>query len=431
MATVSLQHSLDTESTNIESNRTVEHSASVRASIPDKEVSSTSQSHSKNLLLLCGVLLIALNLRPALASVGPLVEDIRLTTGLSSLQLGLLTTIPLIAFAVISTLTPLFTRRFGIGGTLLGALVMLAAGIGLRSLPSIAGLYFGTVLLGISITFGNVLLPGITKRNFARNSGFVTSLYSSAMTLGAGLAAGLSVPMATDLQLGWRGSLAVWAIPALLALIVWFPQVGRLTKSVPTRSFIKGMQDLGGSRLAWQVALFMGLQSLTFYALLAWLPSILMHRGHDAAFSGWMLSLSQAVGIVGSLIVPTWAGSKSDQRSIVVFLMTIESAGLVGLMIGPAGWVVAWVSLIGFVLGGSFGLALLFIVVRSKDAESATELSGMAQSIGYLIAATGPMIFGSLFDFSGGWSYSLVFLLGVGAVKLVVGMGAGAPRTLG
>ncbi|WP_417738714.1 CynX/NimT family MFS transporter [Rosistilla oblonga] len=383
-----------------------------------------------NLLLLVGILLVAVNLRPALASVGPLVEEIRQSTSLSSSQLGLLTTLPLIAFGVISTLTPLFTRRLGIGGTLLGALALLAFGIAIRYVAWLPALYFGTLCLGIAIAFGNVLLPSITKRNFAANSGFVTSLYSSGMALGASMAAGLSIPLANGLGLGWRGALGIWAIPAAIAFVAWLPQVRRLTRSEPNRSFAKAMKDLGGSRLAWQVAFFMGLQSLTYYAVLAWLPAILISRGYDASFSGWMLSLSQGMGIVGSLIIPTIAGRKPDQRGIIWFLASVEAVGLVGLIASPAGWIAIWVSLIGLVLGGSFGLALLFIVLRTRHPETATELSGMAQSIGYLIAGTGPLLFGSLFDLTGAWTCSILFLMAVAVLKLAMGLGAAAARTV-
>ena len=171
-------------------------------------MSPTQKAASRNnYLLIAGIIFIAINLRPALASVGPLVEDIRATTGLSNTLLGLLTTLPLIAFGVVSTLTPLFTKRFGIGGTLLGAMLLLTAGIAIRYIDWIPALYVGTLLLGVAIALGNVLLPSLTKRNFNEHSGFMTSLYSSFMALGAATAAGLSVPLAHDIGLCWRGSL--------------------------------------------------------------------------------------------------------------------------------------------------------------------------------------------------------------------------------
>ena len=386
---------------------------------------SRNQGKAKNILLIAGILFIAINLRPALASVGPLIEDIRLATGLSNGFLGLLTTLPLIAFSIMSTMTPLFTRRFGIGGTLLGAMGLLTFGIALRTIDSGAALFLGTLLSGIAIAFGNVLLPSLTKSKFESNSGFVTSLYSSVMAIGAALAAGISVPLAHDFGLGWRGSLGVWAILSFIAFLVWLPQVFRLKKSKPSHSYLLAMKKLGGSRIAWQVALFMGFQSLSFYVILAWLPAILQSRGFDASFSGWMLSLSQATGILGALTIPFLAGKKKDQRSIVLFLVIVETIGLIGLLLPQIGGIAIWVSLIGFVMGGAFGLSLLFIVLRSKDVESTTELSGMAQSIGYFVAGTGPIIFGSIFDLTGSWIYPFILLFVAVVLKLIIGLKVG------
>ena len=386
--------------------------------------SKSEGSKAGRYLLIAGILFIAFNLRPALAGVGPLVSHIRDSTGLPNSMLGLLTTLPLIAFGVMSSFTSLFTRRFGIGGTLLGALFLLAVGIGIRSLGGIAALYLGTLLFGVAIALGNVLLPSLTKWKFSSKSGFITSMYVSVMGIGSSIASGTSVPLADKLHWGWRGSLAIWAIPALLAFFIWLPQLNRLKNKEPQHSYRKAMKALGKSPVAWKIALFMGLQSLSGYVILAWLPAMLQGRGYNDEFSGWMLSLSQATGIAGSLVVPLWAGKKPDQRSIVVFLALLETIGILGLLFPPVGLVGVWVSLIGFALGGTFGLALLFIILRSKDAQATTELSGMAQSIGYFIAATGPIIFGSLFDLTGDWNDSLLLLLVVVVLKLYTGLGA-------
>lgn len=394
----------------------------------------TASSHSSRtsgqFVLIIGIVLIAINLRPALAGVGPLIEDIRAATGLSNAMLGLLTTLPLIAFAVISVFASLLTRRFGIGATMLGALMLLTVGIGVRSIPSVWTLYFGTLLLGVAIAFGNVLLPGLTKRNFAAHSGLMTGLYSSFMGVGAALAAGLSVPLARQMDLGWRGSLATWSILSFVALIIWMPQLGRLRKEPNKRRFIDGLKSMGQSVLAWKVALFMGFQSLTFYVILAWLPAMLLSRGYAAEFSGWMLSLSQITGVIGSMILPYFAGRVKDQRAMVVVLISLEIVALLGLLLPQLGWVALWVGLIGLVLGGSFGLALLFIVLRSDDTETATELSGMVQSIGYLIAAVGPVLLGSLYDWSGDWFYPVIVLILTACIKLYTGLGAGRPGTV-
>lgn len=387
-------------------------------------------NNAPQVLLVVGIIFVAINLRPALAGVGPLVGLIRESTGLSNSMLGLLTSLPLIAFGVVSNFTSLFTKRFGISGTLAGALILLAIGIIIRSLPSIAALYAGTAILGVAIALGNVLIPGLVKRNFPHKSGKITSLYSSVLGIGAALAAGISLPLAVDLNLGWRGSLGVWAVLAIISFFVWLPQLWRIKKVNNNRSFRVAMKNLGSSKLAWKVALFMGLQSFAFYVILAWLPEIIQARGFDSVYGGWMLSLSQATGVLGSLLVPVLAGKRKDQRAVVLFLGIIETVSLIGLMLPQIGMTAVWVSLIGFALGGSFGLALLFIVLRTNDSDTATELSGMAQSIGYFIAAIGPVIFGSIFDFTGSWMYPLGLLFVVGFVKFYMGFGAAKDEKL-
>ncbi len=396
----------------------------------ESQKSGVSPSPSQ-ILLIAGIVFVAINLRPALAAVGPLVGLIRESTGLSNSMIGLLTSLPLIAFGIVSNLTPLFTKRFGISGTLAGALLLLSVGIGIRSIDSVAALYIGTALLGVAIALGNVLIPGLVKRNFPHKSGRVTSMYSSVLGIGAALAAGISLPLAINLNLGWRGSLGVWGILAFISFFVWLPQVWRIKHAKSNRSFRKSMKDLSGSRLAWKVALFMGLQSFAFYVVLAWLPEILQSRGFDSTYSGWMLSLSQVTGIFGSLVVPSFASKRKDQRGAVVFLVLIELISIIGLMLPQIGFVPIWVGAIGFALGGTFGLSLLFIVLRTDDSDTATELSGMAQSIGYFIAAIGPIIFGSVFDFTGSWLYPLGLLIGIGFVKLFMGLGAAKNEKLG
>lgn len=376
-------------------------------------------------LLIAGVVLVAVNLRPSLAGVGPLVADIRAATSLSNTALGLLTTLPLLAFGVVSPLTPRVTRRVGIEGALAAALLLIGIGTAVRAVPSVALLFGGTALLGVGIALGNVLLPALVKRDFPERSGPMTSLYSSTMSVGATAAAGISVPLAA--ALGWRGALGVWALPAAVALGVWSMRMkGRAIHGV-SRGGGASLRALGRSPLAWQIALFMGLQSLTFYVVLAWLPDLLQDRGLGAAEAGWMLALSQATGVVGSVAVPLWAGRLDDQRRIVWTLAALEAAALGGLFL-PGGLLAAlWVSLLGIVLGGTFGLALLLLVLRAANAETATVLSGMAQSVGYLVASVGPTLFGFLHDRTRGWTIPLLLLVVVLIAKAVAGFGAGKP----
>lgn len=382
------------------------------------------------ILLIAGIILIGFNLRPALSGVGPLIAMIREATGLSNSMLGLLTTLPLIAFGILSTLTPLFTRRFGIEKTLSGALLLLTAGIALRAFGYIPLLFLGTILLGIAIAFGNVLLPALVKRDFDKRSGFMTSLYSGMMGVGAALAAGLSVPIAESFPGSWKTSLGVWGLFSFLAFLVWISQNKFSVSTNSKRSFKKAMSDLGSNSLAWNVALFLGLQSIAFYVILAWLPDILISKGFSSSEAGWYLSLSQVTGVLGSVLVPVIAAKKDDQRKYISALILLEALSLIGLWLGTNATVFLWVSGIGFSLGGSFGLALLFIVLRSSDSETATELSGMSQSIGYLLAATGPILIGAVFDITGDWDTALYILFIILFFKLFTGLKAGKARAI-
>jgi CP family cyanate transporter-like MFS transporter len=221
------------------------------------------------------------------------------------------------------------------------------------------------------------------------------------------------------------------AVPAMIALVAWLPQLGFRTLPQTTKTLKESLRDLGRSSVAWQVASFMGLQSLTFYVILAWLPEILQSRGLEASYSGWMLALSQGTGILGTMLVPTWAGRLRNQRPIIWVLGVLEGVSLLGMFSPVESLIPLWVSTIGFVLGGTFGLALLFIVLRTSDTETATELSGMAQSIGYLMASAGPILFGYLHDVARGWTVPVLFLVVVLIAKIVTGLGAGRPLRVG
>lgn len=383
------------------------------------------RSFWQSILLIAGILLIALNLRPALASVGPIIDSIRQATGLSNALLGLLTTLPLLAFGFISILTPKFTKKFGIELTLAIALGLIATGVLLRVVPIYIALFGGTLILGIGIAFGNVLLPVLIKRDFPEHSGTMTGIYSATLAIGATVASGISVPLAQ--KFGWRWSLAAWALLVSVAFIVWFPQLSHKTRPKHKRKLIPSLIHLGKNKLAWQVALYMGLQSFTFYVMLAWLPDILQSRGLTATYAGWMLSLSQGAGIFGNLFLPIIGGKLDRHRTPVLVLIVLEAISIVGLLLPSTQFVGLWVALLGFGLGGSFSLSLLFIILRTSNSESATELSGMAQSIGYLLAATGPVIFGLLHDITHAWFLPLVILLVVMMLKLMAGLGASRP----
>lgn len=385
-----------------------------------------SAKKKKKYLLILVIILISLNLRPSITAVGPLVSEIRIDTGLSSSLIGLLTTLPVLAFGIFSILTSLLTRKIGTEGTMAFAMLILTIGIFMRAIPLHAALFGGTLILGIGIALGNVLLPGIVKKQFPNRTGLVTGIYSSMLGVGAAVASGISVPLSEGANFGWRWTLACWGILSALAFIAWLPQLKKNMPVIMKKSFRASIRDLGTSKLAWHVAIFVGLQSLTFYTLTAWLPEVLINRGMTPTNAGWMLSIMHGVGVVGTFVIPTMASNKPNQKSMVFWIIILELIGLAGLLVHSSFiYVIIWTSILGFSLGSSFGLALLFILLRSRDSGSANELSGMSQSIGYTLAAFGPVLFGAIFDFTKNWTISLIFLFVIAVLKLWSGLEAG------
>jgi MFS transporter, CP family, cyanate transporter len=380
-------------------------------------------SRLQGVLLVSGIVLLAANLRPALTSVAPLIGEIRTDTGISNGVAGLLTTLPLLAFGVLSPVVPWLARRFGMERLLLASLLVLAAGILLRS-AGVAALFLGTAVLGAAITVGNVLLPGLVKRNFPGRAGLMTSVYSTAMGISAALAAGASVPVASLTGMGWRGALAIWALPAFLAAVAWLPQLRRGDRPADASAPSFGIGGLRRSPLAWQVTLFMGLQSLAYYVTLAWLPEILIEEGMSAGRAGWMLALAQAVAIVTMFLAPVLAGRRPSQRGVVVASVGLSCAGTLGLLVSGSAGSILWVVLLGLGQGACFSLALTFFALRAPDSQHAAALSGMAQSVGYLLAAGGPFLFGVLRDATHAWTVPLALLFAITVCLLLAGLGA-------
>jgi MFS transporter, CP family, cyanate transporter len=400
-----------------------------------KRASATAESGRSRLrsfLLILGIVLLAANLRPALTSVAPLIGQIRADTGMSNGVAGLLTTLPLLAFGLLSPVAPRVARRFGMERVLLASLFVLVAGILLRWAGAVVVLFLGTVVLGAAIAVANVLLPSLVKREFPERAGLMTSVYSTSLGISAAFAAGVSVPLAQLAGIGWRGALAVWAVPAFLAGVAWLPQLGRSDHPAdPSPRSSPGVRDLWRSPLAWQVTLFMGLQSLAYYVTLTWLPEILQEEGMGVARAGWMLGLSQAVAIVTMFLAPMIAGWRSSQRGVVVVAVGTSGVGVLGLLVAGSTASTLWVVLLGLGQGASFSLALTFFALRSPDPGHAAVLSAMAQSVGYLLAAGGPSLFGVLRDVTGTWKVPLALLLTVTVFLLIAGIGAARDAHVG
>lgn len=375
-----------------------------------------------DILSLVSFLLLAFNLRPAITAVGPLVGSIQDTTGLPGAAVGLLSSLPLLAFAAFAPLAHV-GRRIGLERALALAMGMLFAGILLRSTGTTAALFAGTLVLGAGIAVGNVLAPSIIKRDYPQRVGALTTIYALLLALSAAISSGLAVPFERVLPGGWRSALAVWAVPAAMAAVLW------VHASIRPRPLAPPVDDtprasVWHSRLAWSVTSFMGLQSLSFYVVVAWIPRVLQDNGADPAVAGLLLTGYQLVSVAAGVTLPRLLALRQDQRAIAVFSSLLIALGILGLLVLPE-WTLAWIVVMGFGSGVCFPLAIAYIGLRSRDHQQATSLSLMAQSMGYLLAAFGPFLFGLAHDHSGGWTLPLAGLAVCTVFQAIMGYKGG------
>lgn len=349
-------------------------------------------------------LLVAANLRPAITAVGPLVGSIQDTTGLSGTAVGLLSSLPLLAFAAFAPLAK-FARQFGLERMLAIAMMMLFAGIFVRSSGTPAALFSGTLVLAAGIAVGNVLVPSIIKRDYPERIGPLTTIYALVLTLSAAIASGLAVPLERLLPGGWRGALAIWAAPAAVAAVLWARASFQPRHTSPANNK-SATTSVWRSPLAWCVTCYMGLQSLCFYVSIAWLPKVIQDSGYDSAVAGLLITILQLVSLVSGAAMPRLLALRRDQSALAMFAALTMATGFLGLLLSPQ-WAFVWVGVTGFGSGISFPLAIAFISLRSRDHHQAASLSLMSQSMGYLLAATGPLLFGLAHDISDGWTIPL------------------------
>ncbi|MDE1168767.1 MAG: MFS transporter [Pseudomonas sp.] len=379
-------------------------------------------TRSRPWLLLLGLVLVALNLRPALSSMAPLLGEVTRSLGLSSAQAGLLTTLPVLCLGLFAPLAPRLARRFGSERVVFGVLLCLAAAIALRSTLGEFGLFAGTLLAGASIGIIGVLLPGIVKRDFPKQAGTMTGVYTMALCLGAAMAAGSTVPLAQKMGDSWSLGLGFWLLPAVIAALFWLPQLKNGKHAAHASYRVRGLLR---DRLAWQVTLYMGLQSSLAYIVFGWLPSILIGRGLSPADAGLVMSGSIIVQLVSALSAPWLATRGRDQRLAIVIVMLLTLGGLFGCLYAPLSGLWGWAILLGLGQGGTFSLALTLIVLRSKDSHVAANLSSMSQGIGYTLASLGPFAVGVVHELSDGWgAVGWIFGL-IGLAAIFAGLGAG------
>lgn len=374
------------------------------------------------------LLLVGSNLRPAIVAISPLLPEIRRSTGLSPTLAGLLTTLPLVCFGVFAFLTPPLSRRFGHERLLALLLVALTAGTCLRIVPGVAALFVGTTLAGASIAVANVLLPALIKREFPDHLPLITGLYATALAGGAALAAGMTVPLGRATGLGWRPVLALWALPVLASLLLLTPIV---REAVGRRSDVPGSRAHGSlwrDRVAWAVTFYMGLQSLGYYATVAWLPSLFQAHGVSASGSGWLVSYAGFVSIPACLAAPLIGRRLPSHRPLVIAATATTAVALVGLAIDPGHLAVLWMTALGLGQGAAFSLALGFITHRAPDVEHVAQLSMFAQGGGYVLAALGPVMLGAVHEITMSWTAPVLALLALLGPQLMSGVAAARDR---
>ncbi len=387
------------------------------------------QLNSGRWLLLAGVVLAAINLRPVMTAIGPLIGQIQADTGLDAAGAGLIVALPVLCFGIFSGMVPRFGRRFGLEEVLLGAMLLLAAGILLRLMPGIPPLYLGTAVLGVAIASINVLLPGVTKRSFPLEGRRISGMYVAVLGVSATVASALAIPL-SETWLGWRGALAVWAVPALVAALVWAALVRRRPPSRPAPPRVAGLRALLRSRLAVAVMLFMAAQSFAFWVVLTWLTEILISTGIGEVNAGLIFATSLGLGVIPAVALSLFGDRVRDDRVLVVAAGASTIAGLLALLLFESAGAIVWASLIGVGQGAGFALGLTFFVSRAASHEMAAELSGTGQSVAYLIAAAGPVLAGSIHDARSSWGLVIGMIVVVVVIQTAIGLEAGRPATI-
>ncbi|MGY1784901.1 MFS transporter [Geodermatophilus sp. SYSU D00698] len=381
-------------------------------------------------LLLAAVLLTALNLRGAIAAVGPVLDDVRAALGLSAAAAGLLTTLPVLCFALLAPASAAVGRRVGAGAAVLGSLVLLAVAQGLRVLDGAPVLLAGTFLTGAAMTVGNVLLPAVVKAGFGRRAGTVTGLYTAALVAGAAAGAAFTAPLAA--VLGWRGALAAEGLLAVVAAVVWAAAARHADAAAPVPAASSARaRPLWRAPVAWAVTAVQALHSALYFSLTAWLPTLLADRaGTDAATGSVAASVYQVLGIAGSLLVPAVLARRPGQAGLALGVAALWVVPVAGLLAAPGAWP-AWAVVGGLAQGAGIALAVTLVVLRAADADAAARLSGMSQLVGYGVGALGPVVVGALSGATGGWTAPLLLLLAVGLGLAAAGVVAARPVRVG
>ncbi len=442
-------------------------SARTPAARPEPGTATPAVSRRLLALVAAGLVIAALNLRPAISGLGPLLEEVRRGLHMNGTVAGLLTSVPPLCFAVFGGLAPRLARRRGPAPVVLAGMAAIALGLALRPLAGGTGTFLaGTALALAGIAVSNVLMPVIVKHWFPDRVGSMTGLYSMALALGTAGAAAVTVPLTDALGGGWRAGLGAWAVPAAVALLPWAaisrdrsartPEPHAAEEAVPARTAegeTAGQARDGGrtepagaargpaapetapglriaaSPTAWALAVFFGLQASAAYITMGWLPQIFRDAGVSASAAGVLLAVTMGMGVPLSFVLPKLAARMRHQGPLVVALGLCGLVGYAGLWLAPAAGAWAWALVLG-VSNCAFPLALTMIGMRSRSHSGVVKLSAFAQSTGYLLSIPGPLLVGSLHDVTGGWHAPLLLMAGLMLAQMATGLLAGRDRVI-
>ncbi|WP_430727356.1 CynX/NimT family MFS transporter [Streptomyces beigongshangae] len=416
-----------------------------RSSAQDADVRPPGARAWATRLVIAGIVLTALNLRPAITSLGALLEEVRDGLGMSGSVAGLLTSVPSLCFAVFGVMAPRLARRFGLAAVVCAGMLAIGTGLVIRPFAgNTVGFLAASALALMGIAVSNVLMPVIVKRWFPDRVGSMTGLYSMALALGTASAAAATVPVTRALGGGWQPGLAVWAGLAALAVLPWLPLVrakGTPLSAEPAAGPAAGPGPaseearetaplrITRSRTAWALAVFFGLQATAAYITMGWMAQIFRDAGVSAGTAGLLLAVTMVMGVPLAFVIPRLATRLPRQGPIVIALGLCGFTGYAGLYLAPAGGAWAWALLLG-VSNCAFPLALTMVGMRARTGAGVAQLSAFAQSTGYLISIPGPLLVGVLYQHSGGWGLPIALMAGLMVPQIVMGVLAGRDRTV-
>ncbi len=392
----------------------------------DYPSSQAAASTARGLGWALALVMVSFNLRPPFSNLAPVLPEVVRGASLSGLEANVLAMMPVLCLGVFGFIAPRLAGRFGTERTIFLALLTLAAGNLLRGLAAFPPLLLGTIAAGAAIGVAGVLMPTLIKRDFARNASLVTGIYTMTMSIGAASGAGTTAPL-SQIFGSWQIALAIWAAPVVLAVLIWLPYLRQTPSSGNTPQPVTRYRigKLWRNALAWQVTLYMGLQGAISFIVFSWLAPLLRDRGIDPVTAGILVSVTMLVQISTALAAPVIASRRRSQGSSVAIAMVTTLIGFLCCLYAPLQLVWLWTALLGLGLGACFSLGLTLIVLRSADAKVSVGLSSMAQSVGYIISASGPLFAGLFRDWTGSWSAAGWLVIVIGMLAIAVGLFAG------